>query len=90
MSPSCDGDEERCCKRRKGTGISQLALVFPHLCHHPVLCAWRSLNRSTWAVLADSFRLGCGCLIALLVAGPSLRLFGLGPMTSVRDSMDGI
>lgn len=30
-------------------GVSQLALVFPHLRHHPFPCAWRSLNKSTCA-----------------------------------------
>lgn len=68
-------------------GISSLALVFPWLHHHPSLCAWRSLNKSTWAVPAAGFRLGCSCVIALLVAVSSLRLFGLGPLTSVIDSV---
>lgn len=85
LCPSCDGIEEGWCTRRKEMGIPQLALVFPYLHWHNSLCGWRAINRSTWAVTAVGFRLGWSCVISL-IAAPPLRLFCLGPVTSVRES----
>lgn len=76
LGPSCDGREEGWCRRGKGLGISQLAYILLQLLASFSTC-WRPLDMAA----------GLGLCSSLLVAGPSLGLFGLHPVTSVSDNV---
>lgn len=72
--------------KKEGNGHFSACTCLPLAMSSPFAVCVETPEQEHLGCASCQLQLGCGCVIALLVAGLSLKIFGLRPMTSVRDS----